>query len=352
MVSARSIRLVGLLIFVCVCSALAPSACESEVFARAEREPAAVLVAYGRVFEIDLTRRRVIRRGALHATAPSAARAPDGTVWGRSAPAAVAPAHESSDDHVPSVALPDTPYLVVHDGSRTLYATHTTVRSGTAGVSLVDTARGVALPTSLPVPGPATDIAVTGRAVYVASLPVDAGGVPRLSRFAVAEPGAPAHGPGQVLMDGLAVGSQFRLAAHGEALFVSCVTGRNVVSPVVLRLDADHVTATTRLDAHAPVTHVVGRPCIAGDRVLVPVLLAGDRSAIAALDRRDLSFAMLYHVDHPVSTVLAADDDTIVCVDSIATAGGEGLHLSFLDRASGKEVTRIQLLSLLERSMQ
>lgn len=196
-------------------------------------------------------------------------------------------------------------------------------------------------------PGPITDLALTRGAIYVASLPLESPGVPRLTRFDAEERSDADAAAAREVLDGTDQPSQFRLASDGADVFVTSVTGRDVTAPMILRVGGERVEAAVRLDALAPVTHVVGRAYVAGDELLVPVLLAGERSAIVILARDDLSLICLYHLDHAVSEIVAADCRTIACIDSLATAGREGLHLSFVERSDGKEVARIRVTNVL-----
>ena len=305
-------------------------------------DPSPLFVAYGRVLEVDLEALTARELGALHLTAPDVALDAEGFAWGRIAPVSVGAIDLRTGRSIVPIRLPDAPFLVAHDGERTLYVSHNTVRDGTSRISVVDTRSRTATAGTLEVPGLSTDLCVVGGDLYVAVMAIASGAGPSVLRY---RGGA---GEPEILWAGASIPSQLRLACTEDALYSVTITGRSHVDPAVRRFDLQGGTVTVvRLDESTPITHVVGRPVPNGSELLIPGLLDDGRSVVAAVDLRTLQPGRYLSVNRPVAAIVAAGARLVATTESLASAGANGLLLTFTDRHTGEEVKRLRILDVI-----
>ncbi len=302
------------------------------------------VVGYGWLIEVNLEACGVRPVGYLTPTALYSAYDSSGRIWARSGQQSVAAMEPETGQVVASVALPDPPHLLACVSRHILIASHNTLRPDGFSASIIDPTTAELIGTLRGFPGPVTGIAAAGRAVFVATLATGADELNCLYRIPIRDIASPSSLPEPVLAERRG-SAQWRISAHRGLVFLVDITGRALTAPQVRVLNARTGEIIGSLDAQelGDITHIIDAPFLLNSTGVMPVLVQQESTAVALLNLSSLSLRRTVALSGPISRIIAADEDTVAYVDSLATADERGLRVTFAVQKTGEEVGSVYL---------
>jgi hypothetical protein len=306
-----------------------------------EAEARPVFVEQGFLLEADIAEARLRVLGRFHPAAPTAARAPDGLIWGRSGERELAALDPATGRIVATVLLPMRPYdhLVAPNGKA--YVTHHTLTSEGFWLSVVDTRERRLCATIRNIGGLKTGLESGGGRVFLST--VDPGSDGSLRVYAL---DAERESAREILREPK-TGPRLILCCRGDRLYLLRSGGLGT-RPEIQVLAAGSGETLRRIagEALAGVQRFTGRMLVRGDRGYVPCAGEGGQG-FAEFDFAAERVLRVRSLPSPVWRLLGADGDLLAFLLAEAE-GSPGTTLVFYDLGTGKEVKRVSLPDFLK----